>query len=552
MDLMLNSVYVERPRISEEEIDDRSKGDWVAKTLAVLQTTYFLVQCITRVVRKLPISELEIVTFAYTILNIYVYAMWWKKPQNVDCPFPIYEKRRSELRQVIYERSVRAQRQKSENSGGSDTTGDDRASWPWYWRWIAGFGRGMLTVLKPSFFLFKAWASPEEDRGIEATIIPPLYSYGLKQSFSARDLCYSALMASIFGGIHCLSWFFPLNFPTRAEQMIWRVCCVTVTAVPPILLPCVLIVNLYEKDPSLFLHDMSYASSSSSAPRYTLKRRISVANSSDTEPSATPPPKKRSRRERSGLAPIPDCDLDELLRRRVFDPKDDTVFNDLRNMKRLKRDQDVLCVAHDIIDNIKSHVKEEIREEGRKTLEVELYLKWLEGFDFVLNGIEAVLNAKVPGTRRRVAGVGRVLFSLLFHLAETFIDEVNAHQDGWSFRHPAGPVEPDPLIMTLAEESNHSSLDKRSEEAIRDAEQLFQRYDRIMVLALRRYKSECNKKLMAPAIDRKEESLSRGCCLLSEQTGYGGTDDMGFNLLVDTREAMMEWKSEGQSTASPR
>jgi len=127
---------------------------------------------------------------------------------------------------------------------------------------------------------------------------------------------------------------------------------------------------------------------------------------------------------------------------------------------------------------------------------------------------------------------------------EEYINEVNAHQDGWSFRYPAGPVACDPLIMSFAEEANDSTTDQRSDDAVRRAEEILEKYDRVMESSVKRYKSECNKRLMASAIGRKEESLAKGCCLLSEQTGYGGTDDMGFNLLVKTREVMMEWIHE--------
>ncbi|GLB45462.1 hypothetical protein LshimejAT787_2300220 [Lyophyllum shimeji] len=292
----------------------------------------------------------------------------------------------------------------------------------------------------------------------------------------------------------------------------------------------------------------SPSSSTPSSPRYRLKRSISVANSSDTDIT---PPRKRSRRERVALAQTPDCDLDDLLRRRIHDPKDRTALDDFKCMKRLRRDEDVAYVARDVMDKVKATVKRDIHAKDRKILEVELYMKWLDGLEYVPKAVEAALNAKVPGTRRRVPGLGRLSFSLLYHLIEGFIDEVNAHQDGWSFRYPVGPIEPDPLIMTLAEEANEPHTDGRSEDAVRTAEQFFARYDRVMMAAVRRYKAESNKKLMAAAMERKEESLARGCCLLSEQTGYGGTDDMGFKLLEETRGAMMEWKREADSSAEP-
>ena len=98
--------------------------------------------------------------------------------------------------------------------------------------------------------------------------------------------------------------------------------------------------------------------------------------------------------------------------------------------------------------------------------------------------------------------------------------------------------------MTLAEESNDSSTDGRSEEAVDAAEEWFAWFDKVLLEALRRYKSECNKELTWPGIRRKEETLAKGCCLLSEQTGFGATDDMGFHLLVRSREAMVQWRRE--------
>lgn len=41
-----------------------------------------------------------------------------------------------------------------------------------------------------------------------------------------------------------------------------------------------------------------------------------------------------------------------------------------------------------IIDNVKDTVYKRIKKEGKKVLQVELYLSWLEGLDFVLDAIE--------------------------------------------------------------------------------------------------------------------------------------------------------------------
>ncbi|KAF9470555.1 hypothetical protein BDN70DRAFT_998899 [Pholiota conissans] len=73
-------------RITEEDIQDRSKGDIISKTIIILQTTWFIVQCIARWSQHFPVTELEIVTLGFAMLNGITYALWWNKPQNVGRP----------------------------------------------------------------------------------------------------------------------------------------------------------------------------------------------------------------------------------------------------------------------------------------------------------------------------------------------------------------------------------------------------------------------------------------------------------------------------------
>jgi hypothetical protein len=72
------------PRISKAEIEDRSKGDAISKGFVILQTGWFVTQCIARGVQGLPITELELVTVAFAALNFVVYILWWDKSLNVQ------------------------------------------------------------------------------------------------------------------------------------------------------------------------------------------------------------------------------------------------------------------------------------------------------------------------------------------------------------------------------------------------------------------------------------------------------------------------------------
>jgi hypothetical protein len=78
--------------ITEKEIQDRSRGDVLSKGLAIIQTGWFVLQCIARSVEHLPITELELVTLAFATLNFVTYGLWWDKPLSVQCPYRVIRK----------------------------------------------------------------------------------------------------------------------------------------------------------------------------------------------------------------------------------------------------------------------------------------------------------------------------------------------------------------------------------------------------------------------------------------------------------------------------
>ncbi len=51
------------PKITVSDIKDRSKGD-LSRLIAILQTTWFILQCIARGQQQLAVTELELVTLA--------------------------------------------------------------------------------------------------------------------------------------------------------------------------------------------------------------------------------------------------------------------------------------------------------------------------------------------------------------------------------------------------------------------------------------------------------------------------------------------------------
>ncbi|KAF8873596.1 hypothetical protein CPB84DRAFT_1753215 [Gymnopilus junonius] len=88
---LLQAKKLAFPRITKDEIQDRSKGDQLSKGLAIAQTSWFIIQCISRKVQGLAITQLEIATVALAFFNALMYFFWWNKPFDVRSCVTLYE-----------------------------------------------------------------------------------------------------------------------------------------------------------------------------------------------------------------------------------------------------------------------------------------------------------------------------------------------------------------------------------------------------------------------------------------------------------------------------
>ena len=71
------------PRLTEEEMKDRSKGDLLTKSMALLQVLWLSVQLILRKAQGLPSTQLEIMTAAFATCSSRIYLMYVGKPKHV-------------------------------------------------------------------------------------------------------------------------------------------------------------------------------------------------------------------------------------------------------------------------------------------------------------------------------------------------------------------------------------------------------------------------------------------------------------------------------------
>jgi len=79
------------PCITVEEINDRSKTDSFLRLIAIVQIIWTIVQIITRGVKRLPISQLEVTVVAFAVCAIVIYALNWSKPKGVLVPYTLLQ-----------------------------------------------------------------------------------------------------------------------------------------------------------------------------------------------------------------------------------------------------------------------------------------------------------------------------------------------------------------------------------------------------------------------------------------------------------------------------
>lgn len=73
-------------RLSAADIKDKSKADWIAKTVASFQIARLLLDILNRVAQGQPITQLELATAAFAVFAIVTYFVSVRQPKGVGHP----------------------------------------------------------------------------------------------------------------------------------------------------------------------------------------------------------------------------------------------------------------------------------------------------------------------------------------------------------------------------------------------------------------------------------------------------------------------------------
>ena len=248
------------PSITEEEIQDRSKGDYLSKGIVLIQTTWFIVHCIARGMYGLEITELEVVTLAFVALTGAISYLWWDKPVDVRCSVPVYLIQHSNKVRVnsdsgsysYINEGAQIRRRPLINPDSTKPFPPERTSTlspepnftrmqqfsVFIQRQRQKYGSFLGLIYVFLIYPFYRFFKPLLDMLTSSTLrnssrlrVPTFHAF--------QDARYAIMIAPplavTFGAVHCIAWSF--HFPTVQEQLVWRLSAASVSVGPVLAFP---------------------------------------------------------------------------------------------------------------------------------------------------------------------------------------------------------------------------------------------------------------------------------------------------------------------------
>ncbi|KAJ5809556.1 uncharacterized protein N7503_001774 [Penicillium pulvis] len=177
--LRQKGVLTHLPRITQQEIQDRSKADGLMRAITVAQILWLCIQVIGRAAEDLSVTQLELATVAFAICAVFMYVFSWDKTKGVQIPVTILQVHDDgEEVHALLKKEVKE---------------DDPLSHP---------------------------DQQERERNL-GWIVPNSLSshWGL------------VIVGIVFGTVHLAAW--NLTFPTQIERVLWRAASIYCSGFPP-------------------------------------------------------------------------------------------------------------------------------------------------------------------------------------------------------------------------------------------------------------------------------------------------------------------------------
>ena len=203
--------YTPFPSISGKEIWDKSKQDGFQKLLTMVQTGWFVIQVLGRAIQHMPVTTLELTTFTYVFCTFASYYQWSNKPLDVESPTIITISKSTA--EILVEAGNMPGASKPYQHTPLDFIDDQSPSW--------------LTEIQPNL---KFRMGPRERP------LPRFTNDKFPVIGAGPNAVLLFIVILAYCCLHFIAWDF--SFPTRVEQKLWRIGCITIVATTFIFLVC--------------------------------------------------------------------------------------------------------------------------------------------------------------------------------------------------------------------------------------------------------------------------------------------------------------------------
>ncbi|KAM0512311.1 hypothetical protein ACHAPE_009007 [Trichoderma viride] len=226
----MEDVSYASPEITEQDIEDKSKQDWLAKLIAALQILQLILSVITRHIDGLQFSQLETVTLSFAICGVLIYCAYSYKPQNIERAFEFKDD--------------------TNKTTGWFSSPQLEKTYDSLWAIMQNKETGSKEAASKE-------CNSEEIDGSKDQKAPRIPNDNIPINNSGNDVHPAvyllALSSGLFGAIHAIAWHF--EFPTEAERLLWQIA-TCISAASPVVGLIAVPLSQFTKatgDPELFV-----------------------------------------------------------------------------------------------------------------------------------------------------------------------------------------------------------------------------------------------------------------------------------------------------------
>ena len=252
------------PRFSQQDAQDRSRADAIAKSITCLQASWFFIQGVARVCAGLPLTLLELHTMIHIICALAMYAIWFSKPYGATSPMICSEPAMANLGALL---TLRCHDGRAYNEWSCPIKDEvlvrsvlhfhpDADDEEIFAHWDAA-NKATGFMRKRNIHL--PFSSTKSDEGLEFEekfLVNTVSNLSVRGRFSngvyKMDTPISRIFFLVFPllycGSHLSAWNF--QFPTHVEMWMWRGACFIMLCAPPSFLHFQIVMStLYEQTP---------------------------------------------------------------------------------------------------------------------------------------------------------------------------------------------------------------------------------------------------------------------------------------------------------------